>query len=389
MEPRLSDTSAAVPPIAPKRTQLYRLHLANAARMVPFAGYEMPVQYSAGVLKEHLHARVAAGLFDISHMGQIVVRPKSGIVADAAIALERVVPVDALGLAPGRQRYAFFTNGNGGILDDLMIAHRGDHFLLIVNAACKDGDEAHLRANLSNSCAIERLDRALIALQGPLAERALARIVPGISDMRFMDVRAIKILGADCVAMRSGYTGEDGFEISVPSASVETIASALLEDECVALIGLGARDSLRLEAGLCLYGADITDTTTPVEANLSWAIQPSRRRGGSREAGFPGAAIILRQLTEGAPRSRIGFLPTGRAPVRAGAEIFESENAGDAIGRITSGGFGPTLDRPVAMGYVNTSLAKIGTIVFAEVRNQRLPMTVAPLPFVQTKFKRA
>ncbi len=384
----MSDTSAAVCQNALKRTQLYDLHLANSARMVPYAGYEMPVQYPAGVLKEHLQTRAAAGLFDISHMGQIVVRPRSRNIADAAIALERLVPVDVLGLAPGRQRYAFFTNENGGIIDDLMIAHRDDHFLLIVNAACKDGDEAHLRTQLADICAIEPLDRALIALQGPMAERALAGIASRTTDMRFMDVREVDILGADCVAMRSGYTGEDGYEISVPSTHVEAIASALLEDEGVALIGLGARDSLRLEAGLCLHGADITDTTTPVEAKLLWGIQSSRRRGGLREAGFPGADIILQQLDSGPSRCRVGFLPTGRAPVRAGAELYASENAPTPIGRITSGGFGPTLNRPVAMGYVSIELTEPGTAIFADVRNQRLPMTVAPLPFVPSKFKR-
>ncbi|MCC7251819.1 MAG: glycine cleavage system aminomethyltransferase GcvT [Hyphomicrobium sp.] len=370
------------------RTPLHALHVARGARMVPFAGYEMPVQYAAGVLKEHLHTRAAAGLFDVSHMGQIVVRAKSGRTSDAALALERLVPVDVLGLAAGRQRYAVFTNDDGGILDDLMIAHRGDHLLLVVNAACKDVDEAHLNAHLSDTCDVERLDRALIALQGPKAEAVLARLAPGCADMTFMDVRPLDILGASCIVTRSGYTGEDGFEISIPEDRAPEIAAALLDDAAVMPIGLGARDSLRLEAGLCLYGADLDQTTTPVEAGLSWAIQNVRRRGGAREGGFPGARIILDQIDSGTARCRVGLLAEGRAPVRAGAQIFASDAATEPIGTVTSGGFGPTADRPVAMGYVPPALAAPGTTVLAEVRGKRLPMAVAPLPFVEPKFKR-
>jgi aminomethyltransferase len=384
----VSDTTSANTQAALKRTPLHHMHVAHGARMVPFAGYDMPVQYAPGVLKEHLHTRTAAGLFDVSYMGQIVLRAKSGHVADAALALERLVPVDVLGLKPGRQRYALFTNDSGGILDDLMVCNRGDHLLLVVNAACKDADEAHLRAQLLDVCEIERLDRALIALQGPNAGAALAHLAPACADMRFMDVRALNILGADCVVTRSGYTGEDGFEISIPVDRASDIATALLADDSVAPIGLGARDSLRLEAGMPLYGSDLDQTTTPVEASLAWAIQAARRIGGAREGGFPGAAIILDQITHGTMRRRAGLLPTGRAPVRAGAHVYTSEDAEQAVGRITSGGFAPSLDRPIAMGYLPTELAEIGTIIFAEVRGQRLPMTVTKLPFHTPNYKR-
>ncbi|RUP08208.1 MAG: glycine cleavage system aminomethyltransferase GcvT [Hyphomicrobium sp.] len=371
-----------------QRTPLYDFHRSLGARIVPFAGYEMPIQYATGVLKEHLHTRNAAGLFDVSHMGQFTLRAKSGDVTQAALALERLVPVDLAGLTSGRQRYALLTNERGGICDDLMVAHRGDHLLLVVNAARKVADEAHLRAHLSDVCEIERLDCALIALQGPKAEAALARLTPACTDMRFMDVRALKILDADCVVMRSGYTGEDGFEISLPPDRAADIATALLKDPDVAPIGLGARDSLRLEAGLCLYGSDLDETTTPVEASLAWAIQAARRGNGQREGGFPGAEIILQQLATGAPRCRVGFLPDGRAPIRAGAAIFTDANASNPVGTVTSGGFGPSLDRPVAMGYLPVALATPGTAAFAEVRNKRLPMTVTTLPFITPKFKR-
>lgn len=388
MEPPVSDASPADPAPVLERTPLYALHVAQGARMVPFAGYEMPVQYAPGVLKEHLHTRSDAGLFDVSHMGQLIVRARSGRLAEAALALERLVPVDILGLKPGRQRYAFFTNETGGILDDIMIAHHGDHFLLVVNAACKAADEAHLRGQLSETCAIERLDRALIALQGPKAESVLARHVPACTGMLFMDVQPLEILGAPCVIARSGYTGEDGFEISVPADRANDVAAALLEDPAVMPVGLGARDSLRLEAGLCLYGSDLDQTTTPVEAGLAWAIQQARRRNGARAGGFPGADIILDQIDGGTRRCRVGLLPEGRAPVRAAASLFASENASDPVGRVTSGGFGPTVDRPVAMGYVPPALAAAGTVVFAEVRGKRLPVAVANLPFVPLRFKR-
>lgn len=371
-----------------KHTPLHALHVELGARMVPFAGYEMPVQYSPGVLKEHLHTRVAAGLFDVSHMGQIVVRAKSGDARDAARVLERLVPVDILGLAPGRLRYAFFTNAHGGMLDDLMVANCGDHLLLVVNAACKTTDEAHLRAQLGKECEVELLDRALIALQGPKAEAALARLAPECTSMRFMEVRPLTLMGAECMAARSGYTGEDGYEISTPADIAREIAEKLLANADVAPIGLGARDSLRLEAGLCLYGSDIDDKTTPVEAGLSWAIQKVRRRCGAREGGFLGAEIILGQLKQGAPRHRVGLKPEGRTPVRACAPLYAEVDASATVGSVTSGGFGPSLDAPIAMGYLPAALAVLGTRVFAEVRGKRLPIAVTALPFIVPKYKR-
>lgn len=371
-----------------KTTPLHSLHVELGARMVPFAGYEMPVQYPLGVLKEHLHTRAAAGLFDVSHMGQIVLRAKSGDVRNAASALERLVPVDVVGLVPGRLRYAFFTNAQGGILDDLMIANCRDHLLLVINAARKEADEAHLRAQLGNECDVERLDRALIALQGPKAEAALALLAPECTTMRFMDVRALTLMGAECKVARSGYTGEDGFEISTPADIVREIAEELLANPCVAPIGLGARDTLRLEAGLCLYGSDIDERTTPVEAGLSWAIQKVRRRGRARAGGFPGTETILGQLEHGAPRHRVGLRPEGRALLRAGAPLFATEDASAQIGAVTSGGFGPSLNVPIAMGYLPTARAVPGTTVFAELRGKRLPVVVTRLPFIEPKYKR-
>ena len=370
-----------------KHTPLHALHVTLGARMVPFAGYEMPVQFKPGVLKEHLHTRAAAGLFDVSHMGQIAVRAKSGDASDAARALERLVPVDILGLALGRLRYAFFTNARGGILDDVMVANRGDHLLIVVNAACKATDEAYLRGELGNACDVERLDRALIALQGPKAETALAVLAPECTKMRFMDVRTLTLMGADCMVARSGYTGEDGFEISTPADIAREVAEELLANADVAPVGLGARDSLRLEAGLCLYGSDIDEGTTPVEAGLSWAIQKSRRRSGAREAGFPGAEIILEQLEHGAPRRRVGLRPEGRAPVRALASLYAEMDTVAPLGSVTSGGFGPSLDAPIATGYLPTNLAAPGARVFADLRGKRVPVTVTTLPFIVPKYK--
>ncbi|HET7124802.1 MAG TPA: glycine cleavage system aminomethyltransferase GcvT [Bradyrhizobium sp.] len=372
-----------------KRTPLHALHVARGGKMVPFAGYEMPVQYAAGVLREHLHTRQAAGLFDVSHMGQIALHAKSGKVEDAALVLERLVPQDIVGVAPGRQRYAQFTNNDGGILDDLMVANFGSHLFLVVNAACKAEDEARLRASLSDACEIEPLEnRALLALQGPKAESVLARLCPDAAAMRFMDAGPRRVGGIDCFVSRSGYTGEDGFEISVPAQQAEALASALLENSAVLPIGLGARDSLRLEAGLCLYGHDIDATTTPVEGALEWSIQKSRRHGGARAGGFPGAEKILSQLANGAPRRRIGLRPEGRAPVREGAPLFADGASSEQIGAVTSGGFGPSLNAPVAMGYLPASHAAPGCLLFAELRGQRLPLLIAPMPFVPNTYKR-
>jgi aminomethyltransferase len=372
-----------------KRTPLHALHIASGGKMVPFAGYEMPVQYATGVLREHLHTRTGAGLFDVSHMGQIVLRPKSGKLEDAGRALERLVPQDILAVAPGRQRYAQFTNESGGILDDLMVANFGEFLFLVVNAACKAEDEAHLRARLSDVCIIEPLpDRALIALQGPRAEAVLAKFCPDVTAMRFMDAGPRRVGGLECFVSRSGYTGEDGFEISVPADAAERIARDLLADSDVLPVGLGARDSLRLEAGLCLYGHDIDTSTTPVEGALEWSIQKSRRRNGARAGGFPGAGLILAQLEQGAPRRRVGLKPEGRAPVREGAPLFADAASSEPIGAVTSGGFGPSLNAPVAMGYLPSSKATQGGLVFAELRGQRLPLRISPMPFVPNTYKR-
>jgi aminomethyltransferase len=371
------------------KTPLHALHLARGGKMVPFAGYDMPVQYASGVLKEHLHTRANAGLFDVSHMGQIALRPKSGKVEDAALALEKLVPQDILAVAPGRQRYAQFTNAAGGLLDDLMVANFGDHLFLVVNAACKAEDEALLRKHLSDVCIIEVLaDRALVALQGPKAAAVLARFCPEAPAMKFMDAGPHKVDGIACFVSRSGYTGEDGFEISIPAAQAEALVTKLLDDPDVLPIGLGARDSLRLEAGLCLYGHDIDTSTSPVEAALEWSVQKSRRSGGARAGGFPGADVILPQFEKGASRRRVGLRPEGRAPVREGAALFADATSGEQIGTVTSGGFGPSLNAPLAMGYLPTAQAAEGATVFAEVRGQRLPLRVSPMPFVPHSYKR-
>ncbi|WP_417627512.1 glycine cleavage system aminomethyltransferase GcvT [Pararhodobacter aggregans] len=357
-----------------RRTCLYDLHRELGAKMVPFAGYEMPVQYPMGVMGEHLHSRAQAGLFDVSHMGQVILRAP-------AQALEALVPVDVQGLAEGRQRYAMFTNEAGGILDDLMVANRGDHLFLVVNAACKEADIAHLQAHLPGVEPVT--DRALLALQGPSAETALDRLVPGVAAMKFMDVAVLDWDGAALWISRSGYTGDDGYEISLPEDRAEAFARALLAMEEVAPIGLGARDSLRLEAGLCLYGHDIDTETSPVEAGLTWAIQKRRRT----EGGFPGAERIQRELAEGPSRKRVGLLPEGRAPMREGTALFDSETAEAPIGTITSGGFGPSLQAPIAMGYVPAALAQPDTRLWGEVRGKRLPVRVAKTPFRPSTYR--
>jgi aminomethyltransferase len=368
--------------LALRHTPLHAMHLRLGARMVPFAGYDMPVQYAPGVLKEHLHTRSAAGLFDVSHMGQIALRPRSGRIEDAARALETLVPADVLGLGVNRQRYTLFTNDTGGVLDDLMVSSLGDHLLVVVNAARKAADEAHLRERLSDRCMVEPLtERALIALQGPHAEEALVSLAP--------DVRTMRLMGEPCVISRSGYTGEDGFEIGIAATAAEPLCEALLRNSAVAPIGLGARDSLRLEAGLCLYSCDLDETTTPVEAALEWTIPAVRRTGGARTGGFAGADPILQQLAHGAARRRVGLRPEGRAPVRCGAELYAAEGDTTAIGRVTSGGFGVSLNAPIAMAYVPTTRSAIDTRLYAEVRGKRLPIVVSPMPFVPTRYKRS
>ena len=367
------------------RTGLHALHVELGARMVPFAGYDMPVQYPMGVLREHLHTRSAAGLFDVGHMGQVILRPRRDM-ATLAAAFEALMPVDVAGLPPGRQRYGLFTNDDAGILDDLMFANRGDHLFVVVNAACKAADIAHMQAHLAGAAeVIPVTDRGLLALQGPAAEGVLDRLAPGTAAMRFMDVGIFASEFGDLWVSRSGYTGEDGFEISVAASAQDRFARALLADPQVAPIGLGARDSLRLEAGLCLYGHDIDTKTTPVEAGLSWAIQKVRRTGGARAGGFPGADRILHELSTGPARQRLGLRPDGRAPMREGTPIFAAPTGGDPLGLVTSGGFGPSVDAPVAMAYLPAGTT--GT-VWGEVRGKRLPATIVALPFHPTTYKR-
>ncbi|BBB30607.1 glycine cleavage system aminomethyltransferase GcvT [Neptunomonas japonica] len=365
------------------KTALFDLHVELGAKMVPFAGYEMPVQYPLGVKKEHLHTRTQAGLFDVSHMGQVKLTG-----ANAAAALETLVPVDIIDLPIGKQRYALFTNTDGGIMDDLMVANYGDWIYVVVNAACKEQDIAHMRDNLGDDIELEVLDdRELIAIQGPTAAAALARIQPEVANMVFMDSREISIDGADCIISRSGYTGEDGYEISIPSADAERLVRLFLDQPEIEAIGLGARDSLRLESGLCLYGHDLDNSTTPLEGSLIWAISPCRRAAGERAGGFPGADKILDQIThKNWARKRVGLLGEGRAPIREGAELFDAE--GNKIGVVTSGTYGPTIEAPVAMGYVETAFSKLDTQIFAEVRGKKLPMTVSRMPFIEQRYFR-
>ncbi|MFT9448667.1 glycine cleavage system aminomethyltransferase GcvT [Gluconobacter japonicus] len=372
-----------------QRTPLHALNLELGAKMVPFAGYEMPLQYPAGLMAEHLHTRSKAGLFDVSHMGQIRISARSGDVRDAALALESLIPADYAGLAKGRQRYGFLTNDAAGILDDLMVANMGDDLFVVVNASCKEQDAALIEAALSDRCVVTRqFDRALMALQGPQAQDAIAPLCPAAVDMRFMDVIETELAGVPVTLSRSGYTGEDGYEIGCAAADAETVARALLAQSQVLPIGLGARDSLRLEAGLCLYGNDIDTTTTPIEASLAWAIQKARREGGSREGGYPGAEIVLRQAREGVSRKRVGLMAEGRAPVRAGAKLFADAEGQKEIGVVTSGAFGPTVQAPVAMGYVATDYAGNDTALFAELRGKFVPVHIRAMPFVAPGFKR-
>ena len=364
------------------RTPLYDLHREAGAKFAPFAGYEMPVQYPSGILSEHNHTRGAAGLFDVSHMGQVVLTGES-----AAAGLETLLPIDVVDLGAGRQRYAFFTNDRGGILDDLMVTNLGDRLFLVINAACKAADIAHMEANLPAGCALEVLaDRALLALQGPAAAGVLSRFAPETASQPFMTLAEVEIAGVSCLASRSGYSGEDGYEISLPAEAGEAVARRLLAEAEVAPIGLGARDSLRLEAGLCLYGADLDEDTTPVEAGLTWALSKARRAEGARPGGYPGAEVILEQLASGAGRKRVGLKPEGRAPVRGGAELVDE--AGRPVGAVTSGGFGPSVGGPVAMGYVETALAEEGTALNAMVRGKAQAMQVTRLPFVKPNYYR-
>ena len=376
----MSDAPAPSAPLL--QTPLHALHLELGARMVPFAGYAMPVQYPAGIIAEHRQCREAAALFDVSHMGQVRL-----VGDDAAAALETLVPQDIAGLGLLKQRYAFFTNDAGGLLDDLMVTRREHDLFLVVNAGCKDADIAHLQARIGARCqVIPEPERALLALQGPKAVDALARLDAGVAALTFMTGGHFRLAGADCFVTRSGYTGEDGYEISVPAAQAVELARALLAQPEVAPAGLGARDTLRLEAGLCLYGHDIDTATTPVEAGLVWAIQKLRRPGGERAGGHPGAEVIGAQLTGGAARRRVGLVGLERLPVREGAPLLDAE--GRRVGQVTSGTVGPSVGQPIAMGYVETALAAVGTALFAEVRGKRVPMQVAAMPFAPHRYFR-
>jgi aminomethyltransferase len=370
----VADTTPAMLALTP----LDRLHRELGGKMVPFAGYELPVHYAAGILAEHQHSRASASLFDVSHMGQLALRG-----ARAADALEALLPGDITGLGAGRMRYSFLTNERGGILDDLMVTNAGDHLFVVVNAACKERDIAHLAQGLAGKAAVEPLsDRALLALQGPKAVEVMARFAPAARDLAFLSGAALTVGGVHCFVTRSGYTGEDGFELSVPAAHAEALARRLLAEPEVKPAGLGARDSLRLEAGLCLYGHDIDETTTPVEAGLAWAIGKRRRASG----GFPGDAVIRRQLADGPARQRVGIRPDERAPAREGTEI--TDGAGRVIGKVTSGGFGPTVGGPIAMGYVERAAAAEGTRLGLLVRGTERPARVVALPFVAHRYRR-
>ena len=365
-------------------TPLNALHVELGARMVPFAGYSMPVQYPAGLMAEHHHTRTAAGLFDVSHMGQLRL-----VGADAAAAFETLIPMNVIGLQAGKQRYGLLLNDEGGILDDLMFVNRGTDLFVIVNGACKAGDIAHIQARIGQRCEVIPMpERALLALQGPQAVAALVRLVPGVEKLVFMTGAAFDWNGADLFITRSGYTGEDGFEISVPNGSAEALARALLAQPEVKPVGLGARNSLRLEAGLCLYGNDIDTTTTPVEGALNWAMQKVRRSGGGRAGGFPGADTVLGQLDGSLPltRLRIGLVATERVPVREHVKLENMD--GQTVGEVTSGLLSPTLSRPIAIAYVEPDYAAAGTELFAMVRGKPVPMVVTPTPFVPTRYHR-
>jgi aminomethyltransferase len=365
-------------------TPLNGLHLELGARMVPFAGYSMPVQYPTGLMQEHLHTRSAAGLFDVSHMGQLRL-----IGPGAAAAFERLVPVDVAGLGLNKQRYGLLLNEAGGIIDDLMFVNRGQDIFVIVNGACKHGDLAHIEQHIGGLCTVQaQFDRALLALQGPQAVNALQRLIPGVEGLVFMTGMAAQWNGcSDIYLTRSGYTGEDGFEISLPADVADAFARALLAQAEVKPIGLGARNSLRLEAGLCLYGNDIDTHTTPTEAGLNWAIQKVRRTGGERSGGFMGAASVLAQLDgQALPRRRVGLIAAERVPVREHTELQNLQ--GQRIGEVTSGLLGPSIDQPVAMGYVSPEHAAIGTRVNAIVRGKAVPMDVVAMPFVPNRYHR-
>ena len=357
-------------------------------KMVPFAGYEMPLQYKTGIMKEHLFCRDSAALFDVSHMGQIILRAKSQKKSEIAESLESLIPVDLVNLSENRQRYGFLLNDDGGIVDDLMISNRGENFTIVVNASRKDVDLKLLQSKLGDKLEIQMLtDKSLIAIQGPKSEEILSNVFEGIADLHFLDVKTFRYQGDNVEVSRSGYTGEDGFEISISNKLVEKFSQTLLADPSVTLAGLGARDSLRLEGSLCLYGQDISEDISPIEAGLTWAIQKSRREGGEREGNFPGANNILYQIKNGVKKARIGLIPEGKAPIRAGTKLFSDKNGSDYIGEVTSGGYSPSLSKPISMAYILGNENKSKTF-FAEVRGTCLPVRKVKMPFMNNNFKR-
>lgn len=371
-----------------KQTPLHGFHQRRQARFSPFAGYDMPVQYGGGIIAEHKWTRSSASLFDVSHMGQIIVRANSGSNADAGLALESLIPGNLAGLPVGRQTYGLLTAANGGILDDMMVSNWGDHYLLVVNASRKEADFAHISESLAASCSVVlAADQAAVALQGPKAETALQRILPNVGDLRFLDIARHTKDGNALWVTRSGYSGEDGFEISMQKGIVESFCDELAEMAEVEPAGLGARDTLRLEAGLCLYGNDIDEGTTPVEAGLAWAIASVRRPGGERRGGYPGQRRVERELIIGPARRRVGLRPEGRAPMRRGTELL-SRSSGEVLGAVTSGGFGPSFGGPVSMGYVRTYHADAGAKLLGKVRARSLPVEVVILPFVRSSYRR-
>jgi aminomethyltransferase len=366
----------------PKNTQFHDYHIEAGGKMVSFAGYSMPINYTGGIMEEHLHTREAAGLFDVSHMGQVIIRG-----AEAAEQLEKLMPLDLQQLPINNMVYSTLINEQGGILDDLIITRWDEKtFFVVVNAACKAQDIQHFRDHLSGTEIIELEDQGLLALQGPLAVDVLVKLAPEVADLHFMQGCSIQIDHCQCYVTRSGYTGEDGFEISIKPKDCSAVVDALLQNSLVRWVGLGARDSLRLEAGLCLYGHDMNQQTSPVEASLLWSINKSRRTGGPKQGGFLGSQAVLNHIDQGASKKRVGFMVEGRAPVREGAEIVDQH--GNTIGAITSGGFSPSLQNPIAMGYVPSEFSSLGTQLHAMVRGKLRPLVVCSMPFVPQQYYR-
>ena len=372
-----------------KKTALYDLHRSLGAKAIHFAGYEMPVNYPLGIMKEHLYCRESAGLFDVSHMGQLVISSNTQSMQFIASELEKLLPIDVLGLSEDRQRYGFLPNKEGGIIDDLMISNRGDHYFVVINASRKEIDFKYLRENISKEIDVDLIKtRALIAIQGPQSEKILSNLIGELSSLKYLDVKNFSYKGEILWVSRSGYTGQDGFEISLPNSLCEVFCKNILNQDGIEPIGLGARDTLRLECGLCLYGQDLNETITPIEAGLKWAIQKVRRAGGEREGGFVGQKKILKQIDEQPYFKREAFFPDGKAPLRSGTKLFSDDKGKNEIGMITSGGYSPSLERPISMGYLNHNKFNVDEPIFGEVRNKFFSVTLTKLPFVPTSFKR-